>query len=339
MKIFPNLPAPVYDEVFSSWAYRCSMHRRCSTYANAALHAQPDWKVNGNITNTEDPDFDFETVFFHKACHVLNIQEASARYLFRPLSDDLVDWDRRVWFCPQCLRSDVQAGRLPAWRKNWCYDTFVFCSIHLVEPIRLEARPGCEKAWDAFVQICNKQDLSTQWGGKRYVELRHLYLTRIERWLKLRRGVGGERAVEYSLYKKLYRVFLFLPTRQADSGGVARTLFFNARRVQNFSSLLTFQENLHLGPQLSDPASRLGSAMLLAVLLGVVPETQMSPFIRYCEQANAYFPPLVGLEHAIYLGSLSPNEYNYLCEYLGEFCHGCWPRLEKFMAIQKRLYR
>ncbi|WP_201192446.1 TniQ family protein [Pseudomonas fluorescens] len=338
MKIFPNLPAPVYDEVFSSWAYRCSMHRRCSTFANAALHAEPDWTVNGNITKTEDPDFSFENIFFHKACQALNIQVSSARYLFRPLSDDLVDWDRRVWFCPQCLRSDVQAGRMPAWRKSWCYDTFVFCSIHLIEPVRLEARSGCEKAWDAFVQICNKQDLSSQWSEKRYVELRYLYFSRIERWQRSRRGIGGERAVEYRLFKKMYRIFLFLPTRQADSGGVARTLFFNARRVRSSSSLLTFQENLHLGPQLSDPAGRFGSAMLLAVLLGVISEAQLFPFIRYCERANAYFPPLVGFEGAIYLGSLSQNEYNYLLEYLGELQNGRWPRLEKFLAIQKRLY-
>lgn len=336
MKIFPGLPTPVDDEVISSWFFRCSMNQHSIVSNRVSLRANPDWNWDGRWVDSEDPDFDFDTEFYCQAVSLLGIDAHTTTAFFKPRSDAIVSWDHRCLFCAHCLRDDVASGRLPAWRKSWCYVDSIQCRAHRTELVTLRGRPTCSKAWDAFVQTCNAAHRGTRWDDERFVRVRSICLQRIERWLSSASGSAQPKRIESRLFRNLFDVFLQLPTRRSN-GGVART-FFNYQRALKASDAATYWDSLFHGAEMSDACSRFGCFMLLAILLELMPISIVLTFVKYCENANVYFPNLCGLTNVIYLGNVDREEYKILHAYLGKFPRERWPLLHAFLSLQEDRY-
>jgi hypothetical protein len=337
MTLFSNAPTPCDGETFSSWLFRCSYSHWKIIPDRTRLLACPGWTWSGGLINVADPDFDFNASFFVQACKILKVDRHLISVYFRFRNEGLVSWEHRYWFCPECLRDDVQDGKIPAWRKEWCSSYSVFCGIHRIELVRLRGRPTYSKAWDAYVQICNQEVVESSWEKENFVRLRYVFFSNIKRWMNLTVKCGEMQEIDGRLFRRLYCVFLQLPNGRTDAG-VART-FFHQGRVKTHSDLLTFKENLFLCSQVSDPRSRFGSMMLLGILLEIISQQYFSVFDRYCEMAKVYFPPTSGIENTIYLGGLSRNDFGYLHEFLGTFSRGKWPKLDVFIGRQEARYR
>lgn len=336
MKVFPGLPVPVHSETFSSWVFRCSMNQHLTLSNRLDLQANPDCTWEGWRASFEDPDFDFKSDFFCQTINILAIDRRTVAKFFRAGTEDIVAWDRRCLFCESCLRSDVEMGRLPAWRRNWCEFNSVMCPMHKSELSILNGRPTFSKAWDAFVQMCNAKRTNTRWDDGMFIRLRFLSLNWINRRMNLDSVDHGAGAVRLHLFNKLYRVFLQLPTRRSN-GGVART-FFSARQNPKHSDAVTYRESLFCGAGMSNARSRLGCLILLGILFDLIPESLILSFVKHCESANIYFPDLRGIENVIYLGNVDREEYHFLHSYLGEFPRSCWARLDVFLNLQEDRY-
>ncbi|WP_349734153.1 hypothetical protein [Pseudomonas jessenii] len=337
MKIFFNVPNPVDDETFSSWLFRCSSSRLTVISDRGGLLARPDWTWSGGLIKFDDPDFDVNTEFFNRACDIVRIDKHLAAILFQFHDKEVVSWEHRCWFCPECLRDDVKEGRTPAWRKTWCSSHSVFCMIHKVELVKLKGRPSYSKAWDAYVQICNQNLIASTWSTERFVRLRIIFFNRIKRWLSVGADSGEINEIQDRLFRRLFRVFLQLPTQRRDAG-IART-FFHQGRMKKHTDLITFKENLHLCHQISEPRSRFGCMMLLGILLEIIPQIDSLIFQRYCEAEKVYFPDVLGIENTIYFGAINREDYKFLHGYLGLFPRRNWPRLDAFLTQQDDRYQ
>lgn len=337
MNLFFNLPNPLDDETFSSWLFRCSSNRFAVISDRGALIARPDWSWSGGLIKFDDPDFDFDTEFFNRASDILCIDKHLASTFFQFREKEVVSWEHRCWFCPECLRNDVKFGRVPAWRKTWCSSHSIFCQLHKAELVKLRGRLSFSKAWDAYVQICNQHLIESSWSAERFVRVRIVLFNRTKKWLSEEVDDGEISEIQCRLFRRLFCVFLQLPTQRRDAG-VART-FFHLGRMTKHSDLITYKENLELCHQISEPRSRFGCMILLGILMEIIPQIDTLIFQRYCEAAKVYFPGVLGIESAIYFGAINREDYAFLHDYLGLFPRNKWPRLDVFLSQQDDRYR
>lgn len=338
MKLFPGLPRPVDDETFSSWVYRCSIGRCSETFALEQLQKQPEWIWNGRFTVVQDPDFDFNTKLVINACDLLRIDITRVIRVFSPSDVRIVPWERRIVFCNECFRDDIRAGRLPAWRKRWCYTNAIHCTHHSIFLTRLKVNPSISKAWSGFTEVCNSSE-----NLQRVIQIANLSrfakvaLRRVNCWLNSQSSSNKDEENLKRLFYALYCVFLQYPTRRSH-GGVALG-FFERKRNLVTADFLNFQESLMKGIEAASPLNRFGCYMLIVLLMDVLPSKMIQVFNHLITQNSENFPALDSLVQSIYFGNVNSDEYNMLCVHLGEFPREKLSLLDCFLSMQEARYK
>jgi hypothetical protein len=334
MAIFRGLPAPLGDETLTSWLFRCSVNQNVVIFDRRELEARPDWWWSGVHLNFSEPDFDFTSAFCRSVVASLGLDLNTISYLFAARSSAVAAWNTRHFFCPECLRYDISQRRLPSWKKSWCYENSVHCLEHRCELVRLRGSPKYSRAWDSFIQICNDKPLQSSWNDERFAEYRMACISRVYLWFDRTKYLDySSRAV----FNKLYNIFLQSPYR-GSYGGVARILF-QSKSAPRALEVSLFSDSIVRGPSTADIPSRVGSLILVATLLEIIPQNRVHKMAEHAETLNISWPTHAELSRSIFFPSVSRSDLCFLHEYLGRFDRKRWPLLDNFLGMQEQRYR
>ena len=183
-----GFPKPVYDEVLTSWLFRCLYNTKNASYEAAHLRL-----IIKEMCETGrqggDPDFDFESNNFFALQKCLGIDKKTLEFYFRPKQAWLLPWENRSQFCYNCLIDDIASHKLPAWRKSWCYANILRCEIHNRELDFIPLPPTETKPWDYFEGHFYKLRISPEpskraermWESPKAAKLREVLYKRIHR--------------------------------------------------------------------------------------------------------------------------------------------------------------
>ncbi|WP_419795200.1 TniQ family protein [Pseudomonas palleroniana] len=330
MSLSCGLPSPFYDETLTSWFYRISLKHRIVLKERELLLARPRVAWNGVNLTDEDLDFDFSTEYFKKNCVSLALDAQIAKCVFRSKKIALVNPGRRTHFCSICLREDVAKGQMPGWRKNWCARDAVVCAFHGVDLSDLRANVTFRKSWDAYVQSVQPSITVEPWLSMSFQRLRRNLIQRVKLWRK------RQNKRTYKLFGDLYDVFLLAPTYNHDAG-VAH-LLFGRKPARKYSQIVTFEDAILYGAELSDVQARFGSQMLAAYVLGGIQEKEILQLQASCIGHRIAFPKIEEIIPMIHFGCATSADYEYLHTHLGKFRRQRGSRLDcLFTRFEKNI--
>lgn len=325
---------PVTDETLSSWLFRCSCNRRVLNIERIGLYEQPVHWWRGLVLETEDPDNDFISGCCRLGVGRPYMEPKILERFFALQSGSVVKWGHRRLFCPDCLRSDVASGRLPIWRRSWCYDSSAECAEHGRALTVLHELPRYSRAWDAFVQICNFSSSDITPPRSKFARLRSACIARVAHSLKY--ASLGQGCLQQNLFNKFFNIFLQAPFR-GSFGGAAR-VYFQRRNGLRLAEPVSLEESILIGPSSADVHSRYGSLMFAASLLGILPVPRFIMFVRRCEAESFGWSLPENLHLAAALPSVDRAGYEFLRDYLGRFSRMEFPLLDHYLRFQEQRY-
>ncbi|CAD2260773.1 hypothetical protein PSEUDT2_04069 [Stutzerimonas stutzeri] len=328
------LPTPGVDETLSSWLFRCSFNRYTVNFTRLALTERPSQWWEGLELKSADPDTDFLSASRRMGPGREHINPDLLRNYFCLRNGTVVEWSRRRFFCPDCLRDDVASGHLPMWRKSWCYVHSCICIVHNRELIALSDASRYSKAWDAFVQDCNSISGSIAAKDSRLPRFRSTTLMKVEHSLASNRV--SQRIMLVDLFSSLFSIFLQSPFH-GSRGGAAR-IHFQSERGMRFADPPSFEQSILKGPSTADPSSRFGSVVFAASLLGILPHSRFLMFTKACEDAKAGMLIPKDLHRAAAFPHVDRAGYRVLHRYLGSFPRKDFPLLDRHLQLQEDRY-
>ncbi|WP_363079352.1 TniQ family protein [Pseudomonas sp. Ga0074129] len=331
---FYGLPTPSVDETLSSWLFRCSFNPYTANFTRLVLAERPSQWWEGLELKSADPDTDFLSASRRMGAGREHINPDLLSNYFSLCNDTLVEWSRRRFFCPDCLRDDVASGHLPMWRKSWCYVHSCICSVHDQELIALSDASHYSKAWDAFVQVCNSVSGSITAKDSRLPRFRSTTLMKVEHSLACSRVTQQNILVD--LFNRLLSIFLQSPFR-GSRGGAAR-IHFQSERGMRFADPPSFEQSISKGPSTADPSSRFGSVVFAASLLGILPHSRFLMFTKACEDAKTGMLIPKDLHRAAAFPYVDRAGYRVLHRYLGNFPRKDFPLLDRHLQLQEARY-
>ncbi|USR42015.1 TniQ family protein [Ectopseudomonas hydrolytica] len=332
--LFFGLPAAGVDETLSSWLFRCSVSRHVQNFKRIGLSEKPTSWWEGLEIKSIDPDVDYLEASKRFARNMNVSFHGNFEQFFSFKRSDVVDWRYRRFFCPDCLRADVANGRLPMWRKSWCYAHSSICMMHGKHLESLNDASRYSKAWEAFANICNsvpRGDANVGWSGGGFWSAT---VSRVES--SMINCVGGERTIQQELFNKLFGIFLQAPYRNGR-GGAARINFYIEKGVR-FAAPTSLEHSVSIGPSTADPSSRIGSFVLAAILLDALPLSRYSLITKIFEDGRSG----VVLPRDIHLAAAFPSVdrvgYQALRRILGYVPMGRFPLLDRHLQLQQDRY-
>jgi hypothetical protein len=331
---FCNLPKPGYDETQSSWLFRCSVNRYAGSFKRLELAERPSRWWEGLELKSADPDVDFLSATRRLGQGRENIKPEILERWFSLRNGTAVEWNYRRFFCAECLRDDVASGRLPMWRKSWCYERSCICTVHDRELTALFDASRYSKAWDAFVQDCNSLSGTSAANNSMFSRFRSSTVTRIEDSTACDRIGQGTMLVD--LFNRLFTIFLQSPYH-GSRGGVAR-IHFQLERGMRFADPTSFEQSLLSGPCTADPPSRYGSLVFAASLLGVLPLSRFTMFADACKNGKTGMLIPTDLHRAAAFPYVDSAGYRVLHSYLGRFPRKEFPLLDRHLQLQEARY-
>lgn len=329
-----TLPRPGVDETLSSWLFRCSFHRHTVDITRLALSARPSRWWEGLELQYADPDTDFLSASKRIKLRGEHIDPGVLKEYFCLSNGFAVDWRYRHFFCPDCLRGDVASGHLPMWRKSWCYLSSTICSMHGRDLVMLSDASHYSKAWNAFVQECNSNSGRIAAKGSKLARFRITTLSKIEHLLAYKRT--KQRTILFDLFNNLFDILLQSPFH-GSRGGAAR-IYFQSKVGIRFADPGSFEQSILKGSSTADPSSRFGSMLLAASLLGVLPPSKFSMFIKACEDAETGLLLPNDLHKAAAFPHVDKAGYRVLHQYLGAFPRKDFPLLDRHLYLQEARY-
>lgn len=332
---FIDLPKPVYDETLASWLFRCANNRRSRAGQRFRLEDRPKTWWVGIELKTADADTDFVAAENKLREAGYETNSKILERVFAPQKNNFVGWSFRRFFCAECLRQDVSEGRLPAWRKSWCYEYASVCAIHRKQLDILADPSHISKAWDAFVQHCNSSTNRIRRTDIFFARLRASTLSRIAK--AVGSGVERDNFVLSESFSKLMHVFLQAPFK-GTHGGAAR-IHFQAERGTQFAAPNSLMESFTMGAATADCSSRIGGIVLASLLLGVIPESRFLAFVQSCEVMNINYMMPRDLHRAAAFPHLDRVGYGVLHDYLGDMPRSRYPILDRHLQLQEDRYK
>lgn len=141
---FKYFPRVQFDETLSSWLYRSFHNTNLPRYQDFATLAK------------YGEDYDFSVLVHWRTALTLGLDPVEVVRCFNAVTGWLLPWDERQTFCARCLDEDVANGRLPYWRKYWCYTHCPICFTHGQLLNRMNVTRGdFNRAWHSF---CHSDD-------------------------------------------------------------------------------------------------------------------------------------------------------------------------------------
>ncbi|MBW4792879.1 TniQ family protein [Pseudomonas tolaasii] len=324
MRFSCGLPAPFHDETLTSWLYRISLKRRIVVGERELLLARPRIAWAGANPIDEDLDFDFSTIYFKKNTISLALNEQAVKCFFSAKNIALVNPGRRTHFCSICLREDIIRGQMPGWRKSWCARDAVICSFHGVDLSDLGVNATFRKGWDAYIQSVQPNIAFDPWLSINFQRLRRDLIQRIKLWCK------RQSKRTRKLFFNLYDLFLLAPTYNHEAG-VARFLF-GRKPSRKYSQIITFENAILHGAELSDIKTRFGGQVLAAYVLGGIQEKEILKLRASCISNRIAFPKIEEIIPMIHFGCATLADYEYLHNYLGRFPRKAGSKLDCLFA-------
>lgn len=282
-----------------------------------------------------DPDIDFITAFNKLADAGYQIHARALETHFAIKTGELVEWNYRHFYCPECLREDVARRQLPMWQKSWCYEGASTCIVHGRQLDTLRDSSRYSKGWDAFVQHCNTRANSAVEIGNVFSRLRSTTISMVAKSIS---HYGEPRRDELGdLFSKLYRIFLQAPYK-GSHGGAAR-IHFHTERHGRFTEQKSLENSFLMGPSTADPPSRFGSMILTGALLNIISESRYMMLARAHETVrfNSLFPR--DLHQAAAFPYLNRDEYGVLYKFLGLVPRAKYPLLDRHLQLQEYRYK
>ncbi len=329
-----TLPTPGVDETLSSWLFRCSFHKHTVNMTRLALNARPLQCWEGLELKYADPDTDFLSASKRIRLGGEHIHPRLLKEYFCLRNGVVAEWRYRHFFCPECLRDDVANGHLPMWRKHWCYVNSIICNVHGRDLVMLSDASYYSKAWNAFVQECNSSSRSIAAKGSKLARFRLTTLSKIEHLLAYKRP--NQRNILFGLFNSLFDILLQAPFH-GSRGGAAR-IYFQSKVSTRFADPESFDLSILKGPSTADPPSRFGSMLLAASLLGVLPPSRFSIFIKACEDTETGLLLPNDLHKAAAFPHVDKAGYRVLHQYLGAFPRKDFPLLDRHLYLQEVRY-
>lgn len=290
---FRGLPRPVYDETFTSWISRCGNDKRI--HLSSLLDICVTHRIAGSSLVHEDPDFDFDSPFFLSATSLIDVSLHQLRSAFSPKSKWFLPWHQRKYYCPDCLIDDISQGRIPSWRKSWCYVFSSHCIFHKKQLIEFQGMPSTEKAWDAFVEYANlknkSSEIKSKWSSATPTKLRYLLQIKALRIA----GVGPSLYCSQSTslrtfdcFKVLAQIFLQASTTHTPPGA-ARHLFFSGRLPIN-RSISGYPDVLEIGSLEANAHERMCGVILSGYILSLYSSRELKVIRRIYSYTGYIFP-------------------------------------------------
>ncbi|MND59306.1 hypothetical protein D3C81_474740 [compost metagenome] len=328
MKFAPGLPTAFSDETITSWLYRVFMKSRVVLEDPSLLLADPQRSWVGVNAIAEDLDFNFGSTFIKKALLSLSLDANLAKCFFDLRGIVPVSPSRRTLFCQYCVREDVASGQMPGWRKQWCARDAVMCNCHNVDLSQLLSNPTFQKSWDAFAQTAQPTIVSDIWLRADLQRLRMILMRRIQRWK------GFLSVKDARLFGHLYELFLSAPTYNHDAG-VAH-YFYGRRPARRSCQIITLQDAIFYGVELSDVQARFASQVLAAYVLGGIQEQELSVFRHRCLTYGVKHPEIEEIIPMIRFSCATVDDYCYLHRVLGRFSRKKGSKVDQlFLRFEK----
>lgn len=330
-----GLPTPGSDETLGSWLFRCSVNRHSRVYHHLHLGGRPSsWWADLDLKYA-DPDIDFIAAVNKLADAGYQTHAKTLETHFAIQTGELVEWNYRHFYCPECLRKDVASGRLPMWQKRWCYEGTSTCILHGRQLDTLIDSSRYSKAWDAFVQHCNTKANGAIEIGTVFSRLRSTTMSMVAKSISHdghpQHGDLGD------LFTKLYRIFLQAPYK-GSHGGAAR-IHFHTGRHGRLTESKSLENSFLMGPSTADSPSRFGSMIFSGALLGIISESRYMMLARAHEAVrfNSLFPR--DLHQAAAFPYLDRVGYGVLYDFLGVIPRAKYPLLDRHLQLQEYRYK
>lgn len=332
--LFFGLPAAGVDETLSSWLFRCSINSRVQNFKRIGLSEKPTSWWEGLEFKSIDPDVDFLQASKRFARNLNSSLCENIEQFFSFTRGDVVDWQYRRFFCRDCLRDDVANGRLPMWRKSWCYAHSSICMMHEKQLESLNDVSRYSKAWEAFTKVCNSDLRVGAFAEWRRGGFWSATVSRVEG--SMINNVDSECSIQQDLFKKLFSIFLQAPYRNGR-GGAARIHCYTEKGIR-FAAPTSLEDSFSIGPSTADPPSRIGSFMLAAILLNVLPLSRYSLITKIFEggRSGVILPGDIHLAAAF--PAVDRAGYQALRRILGHVPMGRFPLLDRHLQLQQDRY-
>lgn len=285
MSLFTGLIKPTYDETFTSWVYRCSI-------ASPELHAQLKqncafgFSGNSNVLIV-DPDFDRSSVIFVFVCQTLQLNPYEAWLYFKPSVEEVTPWPNRLHFCRRCLESDLEQGRLPSWRKSWCYALSTICSEHKVELSIGSVRPSLDKAWACFSSLLDQKPSAEGWEDSTFSRVRACIIDRVNR-CRLKLLQQPSCCMKSNYVDAIYILSLKTLTYMHPAGAAIYLAGYTRRRY--YFNDENFYDVLLKGPGLSQPKERFLALLFAGWISDLIPDRAMRIVTQHLHLVGVEFP-------------------------------------------------
>ncbi|WP_432783451.1 hypothetical protein QZH45_16205 [Pseudomonas corrugata] len=243
--------------------------------------------MNPDRVLTEDPDFDRSSFFFASVCQILRIDADRAWLFFKPTAKDFTPWKNRLHFCALCIERDIAQGRLPSWRKSWCYSFSINCAEHMVELSIGSVRPSLAKAWNCFSEFIQQEKSIQRWDAPLFLRLRACVANRLCRWLiNYRRNTSIGSLCNF--LEALYILSLKVLTFHHPAGYAIYLAGYKKRRHASVNAEL--YDILLEGPGESLPRERFIALLIAGWILDLIPDGEMALVIKKLRSVGVEFP-------------------------------------------------
>lgn len=335
-----GFPKPVYDEVLTSWLFRCLYNTKNASYEAAHLGL-----IIKEMCETGrqggDPDFDFESNNFFALQKCLGIDKKTLEFYFRPKQAWLLPWENRSQFCYNCLIDDITSHKLPAWRKSWCYANILRCEIHNRELDFMPLPPTETKPWDYFGEHFYKLRLSPEpskraermWESPKAAKLRGVLYKRIHRVSGLKTQPPEDFGdLGKNSYCFIMLMHILLKARSpAISAGIARKLY-SPGRIQINHRIKSPQESIQAGVFECSTKERISALILAGYLASMLPRKNLELINRVFSEAEFPLPKNI---HSIVGGSTSKKESEPIISIISQFNNEFLGWISEFHAAIK----
>jgi hypothetical protein len=285
MRLFTGLIKPVCDETFTSWVYRCSKGLPELNAHLKKFHGFYFLNANGRLT--EDPDFDRSSFFFASVCQILRIDADRSWFFFKPANKDLTPWHNRLHFCALCIERDIAQGRLPSWRKSWCYSSSINCAEHMVELSIGAVRPAPAKAWNCFSELIQQYKSIERWDAPLFIRLRACVVNRLSK-CRLSFGHDFDTGSQYSVLEALYILSLKVLTYHHPAGSAIYLAGYKKKR--HIFENAKFNDILLKGPGESLPRERFIALLIAGWILELIPGVELALLGNKLRSVGVEFP-------------------------------------------------
>lgn len=287
---------PLKNESFSSWLGRLSAETK-----NAEFIAAIDYFYEICVETSSDPDTLHQMPELRS--HLNSAQLDTIDRCFHDLPSDCLPYSASSNYCPECLKSDIRAVKLPAWKVDWRRKHICVCCSHIT-PVIMESMftphyTPLDRAWRAFCEYQESPSsrllvnfpLASE--GHQSIEDNHALIelsARVQQWVVNDPKSQSPSQPEKNVIEFLLGVWLCDPSWRSAPGFACS--FFFPQRKGNHPNLTDCLPSTSTPLQYSwaTPRQLCVAYWMLGVAFEVISRTEAEFIRRVCRPYSLPFP-------------------------------------------------